>query len=86
MRANEEDSIGKVQERCIFEWLFGHFQQVKNLGSQLANFLIKFHTCRIMVSYSDKIKTEAFDNFDNFILQSVLPSDYEVEGIQKHNQ
>lgn len=35
---------------------------------------------------TDKIKSEAIDSFDNFILQAVMPSDDEVAGICAHNR
>lgn len=43
-----------------------------------------FH--RIMLSFSEKIKNEAIDKFDNFIVQAVAPSGDEVKGILEHNR
>ena len=39
-----------------------------------------------MMSFSEKIKIEAIDSFDNFIVQAVLPNDDEIKGIHEHNR
>lgn len=39
-----------------------------------------------MLSFSEKIKNEAIDNFDNFIIQAVAPSPDEIKGIFEHNR
>jgi hypothetical protein len=41
---------------------------------------------RIMMFYSEKIKSRAIDGFDDFIIQVVLPNDDELKGIQQHNR
>lgn len=38
-----------------------------------------------MMSFSERIKGEAIDSFDNFIVQAILPNDDEIKGIQEHN-
>lgn len=39
-----------------------------------------------MMSYSERIKNEAIDSFDNFIVQAILPNPDEIKGIQEHNR
>ena len=42
--------------------------------------------CKIMLAFSDKIKTDAIDKFDNFIMQVVVPTSDEIEGVIEHNR
>lgn len=39
-----------------------------------------------MLSFSEKIKNEAIDSFDNFIIQAIAPSTDELKGILEHNR
>lgn len=39
-----------------------------------------------MLMYSDQIKTEAIDGFDNFIIQAIAPNADEIKAIQVHNR
>jgi hypothetical protein len=41
---------------------------------------------RIMMSFSERIRIEAIDTFDNFIVQAVAPSAAELKGIHEHNR
>lgn len=38
------------------------------------------------MSFSEKIKNEALDSFENFVIQALLPTDDEIKGIQEHNR
>lgn len=39
-----------------------------------------------MLSFSEKIKNEAIDSFDNFIIQAIAPSPDEIKGVFEHNR
>lgn len=41
---------------------------------------------RILITYSEKIKNEAVDSFDNFIIQAILPSEDEIKAVHEHNR
>lgn len=39
-----------------------------------------------MLSFSERIRNEAIDKFDNFIIQAIAPSNEEIKGIVEHNR
>lgn len=39
-----------------------------------------------MMSFSERIKQEAIDSFDNYIMQAVAPSSEEIAGVHEHNR
>lgn len=39
-----------------------------------------------MLLFSTKIQAQAIDNFNNFIMQAVLPSSNEIQGFLEHNR
>lgn len=38
------------------------------------------------MSFSEKIKSEALESFEDFVIQALLPTDDEIKGIQEHNR
>ncbi|CRK86659.1 CLUMA_CG000495, isoform A [Clunio marinus] len=57
-----------------------NFKSSEHLMDSLVTF------SKIMMSFSERIKCEALDSFDDFIVQAVLPRDDEVKGILEHNR
>lgn len=39
-----------------------------------------------MAMFTERIKKDAIDSFDNFIIQAVLPEDDQIKGIVEHNR
>lgn len=53
-------------------------------SAHLSDSLVTFS--KIMMSFSEKLKNETIDTFDNFIVQAITPNNEEIRGVHEHNR
>lgn len=84
--SSEGKPVKKVQEQRTVDEFVRIVRQVSfsvHICSCFDEFL---YLNSVMAMFTEKIKKDAIDSFDNFIIQAVLPGDEEIKGIVEHNR